>query len=241
MGFMATCPKKIKREYITMDWLLEQGLNEQEWWKTINDLCVSECTSWYSPRMNFIRQLFSDIQYNINRLVHGTNHFLRPAMIYIKHNLEGDLVGVEIGSRYGRNAEVMLNYLDMRKLYLIDPWDEYFWSNRQRIDVGLNAMDRCKQLLTPYKNKVVYVQEHSEDAVDMIPDNLDFVYIDGNHSFPYVRADLENYFPKIRNSGVIAGHDFNSDNMGVVLAVLGFAKSQELEVMGAGIDWWIKK
>ncbi len=36
-----------------------------------------------------------------------------------------DIVGVEIGVMGGRNAEDILVHLDIKKLYLIDPWCNY--------------------------------------------------------------------------------------------------------------------
>ena len=39
-------------------------------------------------------------------------------------------------------------------------------------------------------------------------DSLDFVYIDANHAFDAVNRDLRKWFPKLRNGGVFAGHDY---------------------------------
>ena len=47
----------------------------------------------------------------------------------------------------------------------------------------------------------------SEDAVDDIPEKLDFVYIDGNHAYEYVKKDIGLYYPKLKKGGVIGGHD----------------------------------
>jgi predicted O-methyltransferase YrrM len=35
------------------------------------------------------------------------------------------------------------------------------------------------------------------------------VFIDGNHSYEYVKADLENYLTKVRDGGIVALHDAN--------------------------------
>tara|TARA_R110002020_G_scaffold111441_1_gene257100 strand:+ start:4312 stop:4971 length:660 start_codon:yes stop_codon:yes gene_type:complete len=37
----------------------------------------------------------------------------------------------------------------------------------------------------------------------------DAVFIDGNHSYEYVKKDLENYWPKVRSGGIVALHDVN--------------------------------
>jgi predicted O-methyltransferase YrrM len=40
-------------------------------------------------------------------------------------------------------------------------------------------------------------------------EQFDAVFIDGNHSYEYVKKDLENYLPKVRKGGIIALHDVN--------------------------------
>jgi len=42
-----------------------------------------------------------------------------------------------------------------------------------------------------------------------IKDEFDAVFIDGNHSYEYVKKDLENYLPKVKDGGIIALHDVN--------------------------------
>tara|TARA_B100000029_G_scaffold311698_1_gene304190 strand:- start:46315 stop:46977 length:663 start_codon:yes stop_codon:yes gene_type:complete len=37
----------------------------------------------------------------------------------------------------------------------------------------------------------------------------DAVFIDGNHSYEYVKKDLENYYPKVKAGGIVALHDAN--------------------------------
>jgi len=49
----------------------------------------------------------------------------------------------------------------------------------------------------------------SVEAANLYPDNsLDFVFIDGDHEYDSVRADVTAWLPKIKEGGVIAGHDF---------------------------------
>ena len=42
-----------------------------------------------------------------------------------------------------------------------------------------------------------------------IEQQFDVVFIDGNHSYEYVKKDLENYYPKVKDGGIIALHDAN--------------------------------
>ena len=40
-------------------------------------------------------------------------------------------------------------------------------------------------------------------------ESFDAVFIDGNHSYEYVKQDLENYSKKVKSGGIIALHDAN--------------------------------
>ena len=42
-----------------------------------------------------------------------------------------------------------------------------------------------------------------------IDELYDAVFIDGNHSYEYVKKDLENYWPKVKSGGIVALHDVN--------------------------------
>ena len=47
------------------------------------------------------------------------------------------------------------------------------------------------------------------DALDDFEDNsLDFVYIDGNHTLPFIAMDIFGWEQKIRKGGIISGHDY---------------------------------
>lgn len=50
----------------------------------------------------------------------------------------------------------------------------------------------------------------SLEAYKDLPDeSFDAVFIDGNHSYEYVKQDLENYSKKVKSGGIIALHDAN--------------------------------
>lgn len=52
----------------------------------------------------------------------------------------------------------------------------------------------------------------SSDAVRFIPDGYaDIVYIDACHDYKSVKRDIELWTPKVRVGGIIAGHDYESD------------------------------
>ena len=71
----------------------------------------------------------------------------------------------------------------------------------------------------------------SEEAAPKIPDaSLDFVYIDGDHSFDFVMLDLILWARKVRPGGMISGHDYyRFRNGGVVPAVDVFSRQHGIQ------------
>lgn len=60
-----------------------------------------------------------------------------------------------------------------------------------------------------HEPRATVVRALSEEAVHLFADgSLDWVYLDSNHSFEAACQDLEAWFPKVRNGGVFAGHDY---------------------------------
>lgn len=139
--------------------------------------------------------------------------------------LEGKLhlVGVEIGVDSAENAYRMMTNLDIKKLYLIDPWCGYGGMDGHGV-IGDDAdaqlcYEHAIKIMAEFGDKIIFIKAKSENAVKAIPYNMDFVYIDGNHRYEYVKKDIELYYPKVKIGGVLAGHDFKSGEAGVKRAV----------------------
>jgi len=108
------------------------------------------------------------------------------------------------------------------------------------------------QRLKPFEDRIVWLYLRSDEAVDKIPDMLDFVYIDGNHSYEYVKRDIENYHCLVKPGGFVGGHDYTSNidpryvikvkkavdefvtKYGYKLFVRPYRKSDDWP------DWWVR-
>jgi len=169
---------------------------------------------------------------------HFSNCYTRPMTVFTSRyfNNGKKLVAVEIGCSSGYNAKNICENLNIKKIYCIDPYSEYF---DRVVRNDFNYYSKAKKLLSKYP--VTFIQKYSIDAVNDIPDNLDFCYIDGNHQYEFVKKDIELYYPKVRKDGIIGGHDFEGTCMGVVRAVLEFANNNNLELFTDGMDWWMVK
>lgn len=150
-----------------------------------------------------------------------------------------DLVGVEIGVDSGENAERILTNLSIKKLYLIDPWCGYEDLDGHGVIGDDENAERCYQhtvkVMEPFGDKVEIIRAFAESAAPLLPDELDFVYIDGNHRYKWVLLDIERYYPKIKLYGQIAGHDFKGGEPGVKKAVEKFFGDNYAQ---RNWDWW---
>lgn len=135
----------------------------------------------------------------------------RPQLsdLFQAHNLLGK--GAEIGVGKGEHAKVILSkYLG--HLYLVDPWvmqdpEEYEdIANSEDHELNFYA---CSTNLSEYQSRCTIVRKKSILAAnDFENQSLDFVYIDANHKYSFVKADIEAWFPKVRTGGIISGHDY---------------------------------
>jgi hypothetical protein len=126
------------------------------------------------------------------------------------------LVGVEIGVWRGENALSILKNTDIYLLYLVDPYIEYDGYNINEISSHTNMEENeahARKILEPYKDSIVWVKEKAHEASEYLPNDLDFVYIDGNHSKPSIQEDIRDWYPKVRAGGILAGHDFQKEEI----------------------------
>lgn len=152
---------------------------------------------------------------------------------------------VEIGVRGGNNALAILNE-KVNKLYLVDPYepykDEEEWLDQIKQDKYKKEM---LEKIEPFKSKVETIFLSSKGASSFFKEKeLDYVYIDANHSYENVKEDIELWYPKVKLGGTLAGHDFNEVIFpGVFKAVTDFVTQNNLELLQGNYDsdWMIIK
>jgi len=176
---------------------------------------------------------------------------MRPSLELLKDRK--NLVGAEIGIGAGGNTKMNLENLNIKKLYLIDSWikyPDYVEELKNTDNYALKTVTNGQKLaeinLKPWNEKLVWINEKSSIAFNNIKDNeLDFVYLDGNHNYKYVLEDITLYWPKLKNGGFMAGHDFIPRFPGVIQAV-GEVFGMDYETACSNdrkynVDWWTWK
>ena len=167
---------------------------------------------------------------------------MRGMIKYIKKSGASDLVGCEVGVMEGNHSIEILNNLDIKKLYCVDPYLPYVDCDKYIKKKIIFQKKTAKKNLSKYNNvKLVY--KMSKKASWLFRDKtFDFVYIDANHSYKHVLEDINCWYPKVKEGGVIGGHDFDTQHNDVILAVLEFMDKNNVKLEGTdNVDWWIKK
>lgn len=169
---------------------------------------------------------------------------------------QGFTVGAEIGVFDGYFSEHLCKTIPGLKLYSVDAWEVYPGYRDHRFESSMrNAEAKAKERLAKYDVEII--KKFSVDAVkDFEDESLDFVYIDGNHEYKYVKEDIEVWAPKVRKGGIVAGDDYymtRAGNMGVIKAVneYAYSKSYDLQVTPWDVNdpivdnqqpaWWFVK
>jgi Methyltransferase domain len=140
---------------------------------------------------------------------------------FVLDQLPKSSAGMEIGVHKGDFSALILEVVSPTVLHLVDPWkheaaDAYkdAWYGGQAAD-GQREMDeryeavRARFSAAVTSGQVVLHRAPSTDVLPAMPDgSLDWVYIDGNHLYEFVKQDIELSFQKVRVGGFVTGDDY---------------------------------
>ena len=132
---------------------------------------------------------------------------------------KSDLIGVEIGSFQGESAEIFLQSNAFDNLYCIDSWQNGY----DDTDAASYQADRAERAFDrrfAHDERIIKIKGFSFDVCNQIPDNIDFLYIDGCHLPDAVLQDLQLYSCKVKRNGIIAGHDYEPTRYLSLMAVV---------------------
>lgn len=166
------------------------------------------------------------------------------AQMFASH---GFTYGAEVGVADGRYSLTLLQTIPNLRLVCVDPWEPYRGNTRGGPREQHERNYRLAQeRLVPYG--AMLVRSKSMDAIRLVaPESLDFVYLDANHSYRYIRNDIAEWSTRVRRSGVIAGHDFYEfRDGGVVEAVTEFTQENGITDWAITDErepsfWWAKR
>lgn len=122
----------------------------------------------------------------------------------------GFRTGVEVGVRDGGYSLTLMQSIPEVTLYGVDPYEPhrgYRDHVRKATFEGFEkeAHDKLDSFYPQYQ----FIRDYSSNALSKFDDNsLDFVYIDGDHSFYEATHDIEKWQQKLKVGGILAGDDY---------------------------------
>jgi len=155
--------------------------------------------------------------------------------------LQGDLIGIEIGVCSGVTSELYVQEIpNIKKIYAVDNYPAFVDWDGTRVTEERQAetMRRCKERLAKYSNIEFVYKASVEFGESLKDDSIDFIFIDGDHSFDATLKDIQTYWPKVKRGGVFSGHDINLAT--VRNAVKEFFKDAEI-ISVENNSWCINK
>jgi len=150
-----------------------------------------------------------------------------------------NIVGIEIGTGTSQTLELVLAFIPQIKLvYTIDP---YIHNEASQFEAHapIEKQEEWKEMarlrLEKFGERVIRIVDTSDNAVSLTPTEVDFVWIDGDHTRGQVKQDLINYYPKVKIGGIFGGHDYQH-----VIPILR-EMIDGVIYLGDDWSWWIIK
>jgi len=164
-----------------------------------------------------------------------------PSRFHLIHNIvQPGSVGAEIGVWRGEFAEELAK-TTAAKIYLVDSWQQY---KEYHADM-CSPSETYEQALAEVKQR--FAREITFGRVEIVrafsvmaalnheTPMLDWIYLDANHQYEFVLADLIAWSWRIKLGGCIMGHDFcerPEERFGVIRAVEEFCEKFNWRLVG---------
>lgn len=159
--------------------------------------------------------------------------------------IRSNSVVVEVGVWKGDfSAEILAR--GPKQLILVDPWKSYPDLNGRWYATEQLEMDAIHDAVVKRFNGDSRVTIERKASIDYKPSTkLDLVYIDANHSYDYVKQDLEHWWPHIAVGGYMTGDDWGwkdkNCSKGPTPAIKEFCEKHKLTYTVEDRSQWIIK
>ncbi len=161
----------------------------------------------------------------------------------------------ELGVFRGDFSKQILNYSSPKEVHFVDVWwtefGEYYpdwgaYTNYGKLKTRDAYNDTIKKI-DSYTNSFIYVGNDVEYLKTFSDRYFDWVYIDSSHTYDHTKDELKVLKTKIKENGIICGHDWYNDenhtHYGVKKAVIEFCDryNWKLIYVDRNMQWAIKK
>jgi hypothetical protein len=148
-------------------------------------------------------------------------------------------VMLEVGVYQGESMRQFMESGKFKRYFGVDWWSSDFKDPYEEFLKSVVAAEMVFDSVSK-KYPVVKMKMTSEEAVTYFGDNVfDFIYLDGNHNYEFIRHDIDIWWPKVKNGGYFGGHDYSN------LALPGVKQAVEESfgplIQYPDMSWLVKK
>ncbi len=132
-----------------------------------------------------------------------TTNFELLKLYSLTNSFKKNAIAVEIGSYIGASSLLIAKGLnDNSILYCIDTWQ-----NDAMTEGNWDSYKVFLENTKSVKNKITTIRKTSVEAGNNFNKMIDFIFIDGDHSYEGVKKDVDIWFPKLKSGGIVVMHD----------------------------------
>jgi hypothetical protein len=163
-------------------------------------------------------------------------------------------VCAELGVFRGDFSKLIIKHIKPKELHLVDVWESLYGDFYPNWGVytnfgNLKTKDAYNETLEKIKgaNYKIHTGDDLEYLKSISNHYFDWVYIDSSHEYEHTFRELELLNQKVKPFGIIAGHDWHTDeshpHYGVAKAVKEFCVNKNWKVIynDNEMQWAIKK
>lgn len=183
--------------------------------------------------------------------VNSRESFLEAVKGYLSENP----IIAELGVLQGDFSEMIFKALKPEALFLIDPFEigkETYGKEFNNQPTAYSTESDYNKLMERLMNNEAFLKtaiiykDYSYDRVHKFRRSVfDFIYHDASHEYEDIKRDLREWLPKLKEHGIMAGHDYvNLNGFGVIQAVDEFCKEHNFEMIlfnSNGGDYALKR
>jgi predicted O-methyltransferase YrrM len=171
--------------------------------ETIPESPLSDLQSFVTRIQN--DSSLSDIAYVPRSSFIAHAPFLRYLIRETRPNILVEL-GTDRGYSYFAACQTMQSYGISGRAYAVDNWTG-------DVHVGIHSVETYENIIQvnqQYDSFSSILKMDFDKALDRFEDgSIDYLVIDGTHTYDAVKNDFENWFPKMSQNGVIMFHDIH--------------------------------
>ena len=175
---------------------------------------LSDCAKVYRQIIHQLNSHAVFDKFNLSKSTPSLYHsikgffFFKPTYTYLYNVLDDNSVFVEIGTYQGKSisylAELVKDHHKKIKIYSIDNYSNIGYSDTITFEKAIENLEHLGLL-----DYVVLMNRDSDQASKTFPNkSINCVFLDGDQRYESVLSELNNWYDKIKDGGILAGNNY---------------------------------